>query len=111
MDREVERIFVNAAVKKALCSDAGRDRSWLQKLRPLAGYIYHFHFRLHCPTDSADCKSPEPLESGDVCVSELDRWFTDAALNPKALTEPPRPRPHLSLADLPQACRQVVAAP
>src|SRR5437763_5815109 len=30
----VERIFVNAAIKKALCREADDDRSWLHKVRP-----------------------------------------------------------------------------
>ena len=30
----VERIFVNAAIKKALCREAKGDRSWLAKVRP-----------------------------------------------------------------------------
>ena len=33
-DPEVERIFVNAAIKKALCREAGKDRAWLHKVRP-----------------------------------------------------------------------------
>ena len=32
-DREVERIFVNAAIKRALCRDAGVNRAWLHKVR------------------------------------------------------------------------------
>src|SRR6516165_2614174 len=32
-DPEVERIFVNAAIKKALCRDAGSSRAWLYKVR------------------------------------------------------------------------------
>jgi len=30
----VQRIFVNPAIKKALCREAGGDRAWLQKVRP-----------------------------------------------------------------------------
>ena len=36
-DPIVERIFVNAAIKKALCREAGNDRSWLPKVRPKLG--------------------------------------------------------------------------
>ena len=36
-DPKVERIFVNAAIKKALCRDAGSDRGWLRKVRPMVG--------------------------------------------------------------------------
>src|ERR1700726_587320 len=42
-DPEVQRIFVNAAIKKALCRDARADRSWLTKVRPYYGHDYHFH--------------------------------------------------------------------
>ena len=33
-DPIVERIFVNAAIKKALCREAPNDRNWLHKVRP-----------------------------------------------------------------------------
>lgn len=45
----VERIFVNAAIKKALCREAKGDRSWLSKVRPMYGHDYHFHIRIKCP--------------------------------------------------------------
>jgi len=45
----VERIFVNAAIKKALCREAKGDRSWLAKMRPWYGHDYHFHVRITCP--------------------------------------------------------------
>lgn len=34
-DSEVTRIFVNPAIKQQLCLDAGSDRQWLRKVRPL----------------------------------------------------------------------------
>ena len=36
-DPAVERIFVNAAIKKALCREAGAERAWLNKLQALLG--------------------------------------------------------------------------
>src|SRR3954447_15880014 len=45
----VQRIFVNAAIKKALCREAKGDRSWLAKVRPMYGHDYHFHVRIRCP--------------------------------------------------------------
>ena len=55
---EVERIFVNAAIKKALCRDAGSsDRDWLSKVRPMYGHNYHFHIRIRCPGGSGDCEA------------------------------------------------------
>jgi penicillin-insensitive murein DD-endopeptidase len=33
-DPQVTRIFVNTAIKKALCREAGNDRAWLRKVQP-----------------------------------------------------------------------------
>jgi penicillin-insensitive murein endopeptidase len=110
-DPEVERIFVNAAIKKVVCREAGADRSWLSKLRPWWGHDYHFHVRLLCPADSPQCKPQPPPEPGDGCGNELDFWFKDSALHPKPPAVPPKPKPPLTLAALPAACRQVVTAP
>ena len=82
-DPEVERIFVNAAIKKALCREAGSDRDWLHKVRAYWGHDYHFHVRISCPADSPDCKPQQPPPSSDGCGKDLDWWFTDAVLHPK----------------------------
>src|SRR6266852_643782 len=82
-DPIVERIFVNAAIKKALCREAGSDRSWLHKVRPWYGHDYHFHVRVRCPADSPDCKPQDPVPAGEVCGKDLDHWFTEAILHPK----------------------------
>jgi penicillin-insensitive murein endopeptidase len=108
---QVERIFVNAAIKKALCREAGNDRGWLQKVRPMWGHNYHFHIRMRCPAGSNDCKAQDPTSPGDGCGSELDWWFRDAILHPPPPKEPPKPKPPLRMADLPPACRQVLMAP
>src|SRR5580693_1493905 len=63
----VQRIFVNAAIKKALCREARGDRSWLSKIRPWWGHDYHFHIRMKCPSGSSECESqPEPTD-GEAC--------------------------------------------
>ena len=111
---EVERIFVNAAIKKALCREAGDDRAWLNKVRQYWQHDYHFHVRIHCPADSPDCKPQPAVPAGDGCGKDLDWWFTDAVLHPKPQpppTTPPPPRPQVTLNDLPPACRQVLNAP
>src|SRR5438105_1444074 len=64
-DPHVARIFVNAAIKKALCRDAGNDRAWLRKVQPWGGHDWHFHVRLTCPPDSPECKPQAPREGGD----------------------------------------------
>jgi penicillin-insensitive murein endopeptidase len=107
-DPHVARIFVNAAIKKALCRDAGSDRAWLSKVQPWWGHDWHFHVRLYCPADNPEC-TPQPVRpAGDGCGKELDHWFADAILHTK-LGGNPRPGPRM--ADLPAACRQVLLAP
>jgi penicillin-insensitive murein endopeptidase len=109
-DPEVERILVNAAIKKALCREAGNDRAWLQKVRPYYGHDYHFHVRIRCPHNEPGCKPQDPTHPGDGC-NELDWWFRDSILHPRPPAEPDKPKPALTLADLPPACRQVLLAP
>ena len=104
---EVERVFVNPAIKRALCRDARGDRDGLAKVRPTWGHNYHFHIRLGCPAGSGSCRSQEQPPETEGCGSELDRWFTPAMLFPK----PGKPRPPMTMAALPDECRQVLAAP
>jgi penicillin-insensitive murein endopeptidase len=110
-DKEVERILVNPAIKKALCRDAGKDRAWLSKVRPWWGHNYHFHVRIGCPPGNTDCKPQDAAPGGEGCGKELDYWFTEAILNPKPPATPPKPKPPITLAELPPACRQIVLAP
>jgi penicillin-insensitive murein DD-endopeptidase len=110
-DADVERIFVNAAIKKALCREAGTDRGWLAKVRPWWGHDYHFHVRMYCPADSPQCKPQPPPEPGDGCGHELDYWFSEGVLHPQPPTEPVTPKPGPTMASLPPACRQVLMAP
>ena len=109
---QVERIFVNAAIKKALCREAKGDRSWLSKVRPMYGHDYHFHIRMKCPAGSAHCESQPPPNEGEGCsAGDLAYWFSDAVLHPKPPKTPPKPRPPMTLAQLPSECRQVLLAP
>lgn len=110
---QVERIFVNAAIKKALCRDAGNgDRAWLSKVRPMYGHNYHFHIRMRCPADDNQCKSQEPPPNGEGCsAGDLAYWFSDAVLHPKPPKTPPKPKPPITLSQLPPACKQVLLAP
>jgi penicillin-insensitive murein DD-endopeptidase len=111
-DPQVARVFVNAAIKKALCRDAGSDRGWLSKVQPWWGHDYHFHVRLHCPADSPQCVEQPPRPADDGCSGkEFDEWFTEARLHPKPSPFPVKPKPGPKMADLPPACRQVLLAP
>src|SRR4051794_33631783 len=109
---QVERIFVNAAIKKALCREAKGDRSWLSKVRPMYGHDYHFHIRIKCPAGSSECESqPAPTEGEACSAGDLAYWFSDAVLHPKPPETPIKPKPPLTLAELPAGCRQVLTAP
>jgi penicillin-insensitive murein DD-endopeptidase len=108
----VQRIFVNPAIKKALCREAKGDRSWLSKIRPWWGHDYHFHIRMACPPGSSDCKGQPSQSGGEGCgAGDLAYWFKDSILHPTPPTKPEKPRPPVTLAQLPAACRQVLAAP
>ncbi len=110
-DSEVQRIFVNAAIKKALCRDAKGDRSWLTKVRPFFGHDYHFHVRLTCPKDQPACEPQDPVPPGDGCdAASLVYWFSDRLLHPRPGRVPAKPKPALTLADLPAGCKAVLSA-
>jgi penicillin-insensitive murein DD-endopeptidase len=102
---EVERIFVNAAIKKAMCASF-RGEPWMSKVRPYWGHNYHFHVRLRCPEGQDACQMQDPAPTGDGCDKSLDWWFTDEVLHPKA--EPgAKPKPPLTLAQMPAECRTI----
>jgi penicillin-insensitive murein DD-endopeptidase len=107
-DPAVTRILVNAAIKKALCREAGADRTWLFKVRPWYGHAEHFHIQIACPAGSVECKPQPPSLPSDGCGHELDFWFKDSTLHPAT---PPKPKPALTLADLSPECKQIVKAP
>ncbi len=107
-DPMVTRIFVNAAIKKEMCSEAGTDRGWLEKVRPWWGHAEHFHIRISCPPDDRDCKAQPPVPEGDGCGAALDYWFKPSTLHPAPPKVPPKP---LTLAGLPAACKRIVRAP
>lgn len=104
----IERILVNAAIKKALCREATGDRRWLQKVRPNAGHDYHFHVRMKCPAGDDTCAPQEPVVAGEGC--DLDWWFSEAVLNPPKSNRPYKPRPPMRLEALPAECKTVLLA-
>jgi penicillin-insensitive murein endopeptidase len=110
-DPDVERVLVNAAIKKALCRYNGPNRTWLHKVRPWWGHDYHFHVRIGCPLGDQDCKRQPETPTGDGCGKELNWWFRDSILHPKPPAVPAKPRPPMTLAALPSACKQIVLAP
>jgi len=109
----VQRIFVNAAIKKALCREAKGDRGWLSKVRPMYGHDYHFHIRIKCPPGSGkECEGqPDPDASEGCKPADLAYWFKDSIIHPKPPKEPPKPKPPMTMAALPAACKAVLNAP
>ena len=101
-DPRVDRIFVNAAIKRGLCASEN-DRAWLRKLRPWFGHDAHFHVRLHCPADSGQCQQQAVIPAGDGCGDELDWWFSAEARQPAKKGAAPRAEP-VTLA----ACRSLL---
>jgi penicillin-insensitive murein endopeptidase len=105
-DREVERVLINPAIKKALCRDVKGDRSWLHTMRPVFGHNYHFHVRIRCPADSPNCKKQPAAPNDEGCGKDLDWWFSQQARSIKPGTRKPVP-----ISALPAACRQIVMQP
>src|ERR1700735_3472680 len=95
----VERIFVNAAIKRALCREGRPERTWIAKIRPWWGHDYHFHVRLSCPSGSPQCRDQAPPPPGDGCGKDLDWWVTEEALHPR----PSQPKKTFLLGNLPPA--------
>jgi penicillin-insensitive murein DD-endopeptidase len=99
-DPAVDRIFVNPAIKKAMCDAApsGGDREWLRRLRPWWGHDEHFHVRLACPGDSPECFRQTPMPEGDGCGAELESWLD------KPTWPAPKEKPHHQSRPLPETC-------
>jgi penicillin-insensitive murein endopeptidase len=110
---EVERVLVNAVIKKELCRLEGKHHyGWMAKVRPWYGHNDHIHVRLKCPADSPHCRHQPPVPGGDGCgEKELAFWFSDKVLHPKPSKKPAKPAKQIMLADLPAACRLVLDAP
>jgi penicillin-insensitive murein endopeptidase len=110
---EVQRVLVNAAIKKEMCRLEGKNHwSWMAKLRPWYGHDDHIHVRLKCPPDSPHCRAQEPVPGGDGCAAkDLAYWFSDKVLHAKPSKGPVKPKKEIMLADLPTACKTVLDAP
>ena len=108
----VERVLVNAAIKKEMCRMQGaKHPEWMEKVRPWYAHHDHIHVRMECPPDSPNCRKQPSVPDSDGCGASLDYWFSDKVLKPKPKPpggKPPRP---ITLADMPPACKTVLAAP
>ncbi len=112
--KQVERILVHPAIKKAVCESAAAkegDRAWLSKVRAYWGHYYHFHVRIACPKGSANCEAQPSVGSDDGCGADLKRWLALVKAPPKPAppgAPPPERRP-ITLSQLPADCRAVLA--
>ncbi len=78
------RIFVDPAIKKAMCSQALLDGSVstaertevLRRLRPYKNHADHFHLRLKCPPNHPRCKDQSEVSKSSGC-SYANEILTD----------------------------------
>ena len=105
-DPAVQRIFVNAAIKRAMCRVAAGE-PWMRKVRPYYSHNYHFHVRLFCPRGAESCTDQDPTPTSDGCDASLAWWFSDAVLHPKPST---KTWPPMTMSALPSECRAVLNA-
>ena len=98
----------------------GRDKAWLQKIRPYWGHDAHFHVRLKCPKGASFCQTQTPTvaelsNGGSGCDESLNWWVTDA-LDPSKQqpADPDAPKQKgardYTMADLPGQCASVLSA-
>ena len=103
-DPLVDRIFVNPAIKEALCHGYGGagqgDRTWLERVRPWYGHKAHFHVRLKCPPGSLLCVAQPLVPPGDGCDPAIFAWWAQELSKPK----PPTPAVPPARPPLPAAC-------
>ncbi len=110
---EVERVFVNPAIKEELCrTKTASDADWMPKVRPWYGHDEHMHVRLKCPADSVTCREQAPIPDGDGCDKSLERWFSkgNLAIEERLKTQAPVKRTVL-VRDLPAACTALLHEP
>jgi penicillin-insensitive murein endopeptidase len=106
-DPAVDRIFVNPSIKKMLCAGPAAKAPWQGRLRPWWAHHDHFHVRLKCPADSAQCV-PQAPPPDDGCGATLAWWFGEdagATRTKKKEAEGEAPEP-----TLPPACIEVMQA-
>lgn len=105
-DPRVARIFINPAIKAAMCGHPWPNRDFLRKLRPWYGHDGHMHVRLHCPAGSPLCEDQKDAPDGDGCGEELTSWL--GSVYPLVERHEGKPQPRY--VDMPAACRAVLRA-
>ena len=115
MDPRVDRIFLDAAIKVAMCQMHGNRGAWLQKLRPTPNHDFHFHVRLHCPPGNGACQNtavPVARLSGNDngcgdAMQEL-RYRANPRSRPKGQPDPDYRHPRsFRMSELPRQCQAI----
>ncbi|MGD9806110.1 MAG: penicillin-insensitive murein endopeptidase [Hyphomicrobiaceae bacterium] len=110
---QVERVLVHPGIKKAMCEEKGVDHKDFHKIRPYWGHHYHMHIRIACPPGSEHCRPQATTPTDDGCGKEIDDWIALLQRPPPKVTTPQpkrKPKPPITLADLPAECRMVISA-
>jgi penicillin-insensitive murein endopeptidase len=109
--RQVQRILVAPGIKKKLCETEKGNKNWLSKIRPYYGHNYHMHVRLRCQRGSAGCKPQTPPPANHGCGKHLAWWYSkEPYADPSKPKKPVKPKPPITLAGLPAACRAILNA-
>lgn len=112
-DPAVDRVFVNPAVKRALCAPTTNQAPspWLSRVRPWWAHHDHFHVRLRCPPGDDTCTAQEPLPLDDGCGPSLTWWFTTDAEATRARRQAPPADAAAPGPLLPDACQALLPPP
>jgi penicillin-insensitive murein DD-endopeptidase len=107
---QVERLFVNPAIKQELCREyPGAD--WLHKVRPWWLHRSHEHVRLYGPTNDPLFHAQAPIPPGDGCDEGTFRyWFHEEAAAAAWKASHPNPPEQRKMPVLPAACEAVLKA-
>src|SRR5262249_24035184 len=93
---QVARIFVNPAIKRALCHEAGPDRAARTTTGPGGGHNDRSHCGLPAPAGREERRNPAPPPPGGGSGRGPDWWFTPEGRHP-----PRAPAKPLLVSDLP----------
>ena len=90
----VDRILVNAAIKRQLCTEVRGDRTWLARIRPWYGHAAHMHIHFRCPPGQTECIDQPPAPATEACDASLQWWFDQLDNPPPAIqARPPAQAP------------------
>jgi penicillin-insensitive murein endopeptidase len=67
---------------------------------------------MRCPAGNTECQGQPSQSEDEGCKpGDLAYWFKDSIIHPKPEPRPTTPRPPMTMAALPAACKAVLAAP